>query len=393
MKQNQNLKILPNSTFEKTIRAYLDIISTTLQPGTVRNYKGYTKTFVSFLMLNYPEVTRLSDIKRSPHIEKWLSYLANSGNKKGSRYSNICCVRRFLNDIYEWNWDDAPMPGLFTHKDFPPKDKYLPKPLTPEDDKTMQKTLKSKNILSAQAILLLRKTGMRVGELRDLPLDCLEKLPDCLPTDQAQYVLHVPLGKLHTERIIPVDSETVEIVNRIIKLRGNFLPLPNPKTGKPTLFLIVRRNCWKRYSYAGLRHALSAAVRNCNINKHISLHMLRHTYATELLRGGINLAALMKLLGHVDIRMTLRYAGVSQQDLRREYFNAVEKSKSIHLLSEQSTKSETDKPKYILDSIDSLITKIHCIKKDSTEKKSKLKLKRIAERLRRAFNDFKKYVE
>jgi len=119
--------------------------------------------------------------------------------------------------------------------------------------------------------------------------------------------------------------------------------------------------------------------------------MLRHTYATELLRGGINLAALMKLLGHVDIRMTLRYAGVSQQDLRREYFNAVEKSKSIYLLSEQSTKSETDKPEYILDSIDSLITKIYCIGKDSTEKKSKLKLKRIAERLRRAFNDFKKY--
>ena len=318
-------------------------------------------------------------------------YLANSGNKKGTRYLNICCVRRFLNDIYEWNWDDAPMPGLLTHKDFPPKDKYLPKPLTPEDDKTMQKTLKSKNILSAQAILLLRKTGMRVGELRDLPLDCLEKLPDCLTTGQAQYVLHVPLGKLHTERIIPVDSETVEIIKRIIKLRGNFLPLPNPKTGKPTLFLIVRRNCWKRYSYAGLRHVLSAVVKNCNINKHISLHMLRHTYATELLRGGINLAALMKLLGHVDIRMTLRYAGVSQQDLRREYFNAVEKSKSIYLLSKQSVKSETDKPEYILDSIDSLIAKTHCIRKDSTEKKSKLKLQRIAERLRRAFNDFKKY--
>ncbi len=387
MEQNQNLKVLPNSTFAKTIQSYLDIISTTLQPGTVRTYKGSTKTFVSFLMLNYPEVTKFSDIKRSPHIEKWLSYLANSGNKKGTRYLNICCVRRFLNDMYEWGWDDAPQPGLFTYKDFPIQDKYLPKPLTPEDDKKLSETLKSKNILSAQAILLLRKTGMRVGELRDLPLDCLEKL------SHEQYVLHVPLGKLHTERIIPVDSETVEIVERIIKLRGNFLPLPNPKTGKPTLFLIVRRNCWKRYSYAGLRHALSAAVRNCNINKHISLHMLRHTYATELLRGGINLAALMKLLGHVDIRMTLRYAGVSQQDLRREYFNAVEKSKSIHLLSEQSTKSETDKPTYILDSIDSLITKIHCIKKDSTEKKSKLKLKRIAERLRRAFNDFKKYVE
>ena len=384
MEQNKNLEIIPY--FEKTTQSYLDIISTTLQPSTVGNYKGSIKTFVSFLMLNYPEVTKFSELKRSPHIEGWLSFLAKRGMKNSTRHLYIRFIRKFLNDIYEWGWDDAPMPGLITHKDFPTQDKYLPKPLMPEDDKKLSETLKSKNTLSAQALLLLRKTGMRVGELRDLPLDCLQKLPD------NQYVLHVPIGKLHTERIIPVDSETAEIVNRIIKLRGNFLPLPNPKTGKPTQFLIVRKNRWKRYSYAGLRFALSTTVRNCNINKHISLHQLRHSFATELLRGGINLAALMKLLGHKDINMTLRYTGVSLPDIRREYFNAVEKSESIHLLSEQSAKSGTDKPT-ILYSIDSLIAKIHCIRKDSTEKITKLKLQRIAERLRRAFNDLKKCAE
>ncbi len=376
-----------DSTFEKTIQSYLDIISTTLQPGSVRNYKGSIKMFAGFLTLNYPEVTKFSELKRSPHIEGWLSFLAKRGLKNATRRLYIRFIRKFLNDIYEWGWDDAPQPELITHKDFPIQDKYLPKPLTPEDDKKLSEYLKSKNTLTTQALLLLRKTGMRVGELRDLPLDCLEKLPD------NQYVLHVPLGKLHTERIIPVDSETAEIINRIIKLRGNFLPIPNPKTGKPTQFLIVRRNCWKRYSYAGLRHALSTTVKNCNINKHISLHQLRHSFATGLLRGGINLAALMKLLGHKDINMTLRYTGVSMPDIRREYFNAVEKSESIHLLSTQSTKSEMNKPEYILDNIDSLIAKIHCIRKDSIEKKSKLKLQRIAERLRRAFNDFKKCVE
>jgi site-specific recombinase XerD len=379
MELNQNF----NSTFEKTIQSYLDLISTTLQPGTVGNYNDSIKIFVGFLTLNYPKVTKFSELKRSPHIEAWLSYLAKRGLKNATRHLYIKIIRKFLNDIYEWGWDDAPQPGLITHKDFPAQDKYLPKPLTPEDDKKLSEYLKSKNTLTAQALLLLRKTGMRIGELRDLPLDCLEKLPD------EQYVLHVPLGKLHTERIIPVDSETAEIVARIIKLRGNFLPMPNPRTGKPTLFLLVRKNCWKRPSYACLRHALSTTVRNSGINKHISPHMLRHTYATELLRGGINLAALMKLLGHKDINMTLRYTGVSMPDIRRDYFNAVEKSDSIRLLSEQSAENGTDKPA-ILDSIDTLIAKIHCIRKDSTEKKFKLKLQRIAERLRRAFNDFKK---
>jgi len=77
MEQNQNNLHdggQKDSTFEKTIQSYLDIIATTLQPGTVRTYKGSTKTFVNFLMLNYPEVTKFSDIKRSPHIEGWLSY-------------------------------------------------------------------------------------------------------------------------------------------------------------------------------------------------------------------------------------------------------------------------------------------------------------------------------
>jgi site-specific recombinase XerD len=386
MEQNQNLKI--NPYFEKIIQAYLDLIAATLQPGSVRNYKGSIKIFIDFLTLNYPEVTKFSELKRSPHIEGWLSHLAKRGLKNATRRLYIRFIRKFLNDICEWGWDDAPQPELITHKDFPAQDKYLPKPLPPEDDKKLSEYLKSKNTLTAQALLLLRKTGMRIGELRDLPLDCLEKLPDCLPA-QAQYVLHVPLGKLHTERIIPIDSETAEIVNRIIKLRGNFLPISNPKTGKPTLFLLVRRNCWKRTSYACLKHALAAAGRNSNISKRISPHMLRHTYATELLRGGINLAALMKLLGHKDINMTLRYTGVSMPDIRREYFNAVEKSDSIRLLSEQSAENGTDKPA-VLDSIDALIAKIHCIRKDSTEKKFKLKLQRIAERLRRAFNDFKK---
>jgi integrase len=63
---------------------------------------------------------------------------------------------------------------------------------------------------------------------------------------------------------------------------------------------------------------------------HVTPHRLRHTFATEMLRLGISLPALMKLLGHKDIRMTLRYVQVTQQDLQREFHQARENAAHRH---------------------------------------------------------------
>src|SRR5258708_38266146 len=73
-----------------------------------------------------------------------------------------------------------------------------------------------------------------------------------------------------------------------------------------------------------LRLALAdAATRaGCTDSKPISPHRLRHTWATELLNCGIGLPALMKLMGHKSIQMTLRYLKVAQPDLQREYYRA-----------------------------------------------------------------------
>ena len=68
--------------------------------------------------------------------------------------------------------------------------------------------------LPANALLLIRATGIRIGECIDLPLDCLRQLgPD-------QWALHVPLGKLHTERLVPADAEVQRIEARILTLRA-----------------------------------------------------------------------------------------------------------------------------------------------------------------------------
>lgn len=120
-----------------------------------------------------------------------------------------------------------------------------------------------RNDLASNTLLLLRHTGTRIGECVDLSLDCVRPLgPD-------QWVLHVPLGKLGTERWVPVDSLVCQIVDRLRSLRQSHAPdtgrllLPRPR-GR---YLLIRR----------LRAYLQDAAAAAGIKARIVPHQFRHT--------------------------------------------------------------------------------------------------------------------
>jgi len=89
--------------------------------------------------------------------------------------------------------------------------------------------------LHADALLLTRATGLRLGELRDLELDCVHEI-----SGHGAW-LKVPLGKLASERMVPIDEETLHVVDRIVARRTPGRALPHPRTGRPTEFLLCRR--------------------------------------------------------------------------------------------------------------------------------------------------------
>ncbi len=165
-------------------------------------------------------------------------------------------------------------------------------------------------IFVSNVLLLLRHTGMRIGECVDLSFDCLRPLgPD-------QWAIHVPLGKLKTERWVPVDSMVCQLVERIRSLRpptavrnAGRLLLPRPR-GRCVL---IRK----------LRAALQEVVAAAGITARIVPHQFRHTYGREMLRAGVSFAAVMKLLGHKSPHMTLEYLEITQQDLQREFHLAL----------------------------------------------------------------------
>src|SRR5215472_6228446 len=95
-----------------------------------------------------------------------------------------------------------------------------------------------------------------------------------------------------------------------------------------TCFLLPRP-CSKEALIRQLRDYLHQVCHEIGLSIRIVPHQFRHTYASEMLRAGVGLPALMNLLGHVNPDMTMRYPDVTLTDLQREIQSA--RSKPRHL--------------------------------------------------------------
>jgi site-specific recombinase XerD len=371
---------------------YLDAIALTQRPNSVARYRYLLWGFLRFLEAHHPRVESFSDLRRR-HIESWLRHEATRKGhhkdgplRRSSRRKHIIHLRRFLEDLRAWGWEEGIPEILIQRSDLPPPDQYLPRPLSQEVDQTIRMELRAIGTLPALGLLLARATGIRIGELRNLELDCLQEFPD------HQWTIRVPLGKLHSERVIPADAETVKLVEEIRRLRGEPPPLPHPDTGKPTHFLLVRPN-GRRPSHNQIQYALDCAAQRARINEHVWPHRLRHTYATEMLRSGMSLPVLMRLLGHRTLSMTLRYAQVTQADVHRAYLEAVEVTKARYQIPKQpalepSPKGGAFAAAGIVSLLATVASQMEAYRRDLKSPLTMKRIRRLVERLRRTARDF-----
>jgi len=294
---------------EEALRARVRLLATTLRPATVSQYEHTVRRFMGYLRHRFPDVRRASQLRRDPHLLGWFEYLwtwrKNSGKPLLATTRAAQLIR--LRKLFDLLADHAfpPPPGLLLSEDIPRPDQVLPRPLSPEDDARLQAELLRRNDLLSTTLLLTRLTGMRIGETVDLSVDCLRHL------GIDQWALHVPVGKLHNERWTPVDAHVRTLIARLQFLR--MLP-----PAAPPEFLLPRPK-GRGVLCAELRAILSDAATQAGISAHIVPHQMRHTYATSMLRAGVSLPALMKLLGHRTANMTLRYVEITQKDLQREF--------------------------------------------------------------------------
>lgn len=359
--------------FQDTFDARLHILATTLRPATVRNYRLAARRFLCFLQTDFPQLVHLSQLQRDPHLFGWFRHLCQQHPplSTSTRQKYLLDLRRLLHDLAS---EGHPLPlGLILPEDIPSRPRYLPRALSPEEDQRLQQELRRMNDLRSNALLLTRATGIRIGECINLASTCLRSL------GHNQWALHVPLGKLNTDRLVPVDEDVRHIVNRLLTLRELD---PSSRLERSTGLLLPRSG-----NPQALYHALSNALRQAaeRVNCHrVTCHRLRHTFATEMVRLGVSLPALMQLLGHKDIRMTLRYVQVTQQDLQREFQLARQTAAHHHLIPKLSLPDSLSVTADVAGIQRALTATRHLLetyRRQLTDEKTSRKLRRLDKRL------------
>jgi hypothetical protein len=211
--------------------------------------------------------------------------------------------------------------------DLPLVDKPLPRFL---DDAAAAKLLRTARSdadpLSRLVVELLARTGIRAGELLGLTCDAVVQIGSA-------FWLRIPLGKLHSDRYIPLHPQLKALLDDWVQ--------HHRPAGLRTERLLVERNrpiTWGRVARALGRLAGEAGI------GHVTPHQLRHTLATQAINRGMSLDAIAALLGHKTLAMTMVYARIADRTVAEQYFAVTEKVEALddqpHALSADDEGSE-----------------------------------------------------
>lgn len=152
------------------------------------------------------------------------------------------------------------------------------------------------NIKHKTMLSLIYACGLRRSELLNIkPLDI----------DSKRGLLIIRQSKGKKDRLVPISEKVIEMLRAYYKMY------------KPKIWLFEGQFEGTQYSETSLQEVLKIAIKKVNIKKPVSLHWLRHSYATHLLESGVDLRYIQELLGHKSSKTTEIYTHVSQKSLQK----------------------------------------------------------------------------
>lgn len=274
-----------------------------LSENTINSYGIDLKLFLEYLREN--EIPSFKQVNKEV-IVNYMQSEKNNNKANSSILRSVSSLRKFFQYLaQEKIIEKDPMLLI----DTPKKKQHLPQVLTKEEVEKLLRSPNTGQVLGLRDRVMLElmyATGLRISEIINLKLEDLHLTMGTLQT----------LGKGHKERIVPVGDEAIKWVNR-------YLEEARPKLLKQKrsnyLFLnfhgnnLTRQGVWKN---------LKAEVRKAGIQKNITPHTLRHSFATHILENGADLRIVQKLLGHADISTTQIYTHLSNKQLADIYNRA-----------------------------------------------------------------------
>lgn len=293
----------------KDMENFLDYLKyqKTYSDYTVQSYEIDLEQYLCYLdkeALNYRKI-QYSDIRF------FLMYLKDEEKEKSSSISRkLSSIRGFYNYLINKGIVEN---NPFTLVNGPKKEKKLPRYFEYNELEELFKVPDITTPIGQRDSLILEMlyaTGVRVGELVSIKIGDINKYDKTIKI----------LGKGNKERLVAYGEYASEILEKYLQDGRRELN----KKNNDFLFL---NHLGGQLTERGVRYILSEIIKKTSLNKNISPHMIRHSFATHLLNEGCDLLTVQQLLGHSSISATQVYTHVSTDRLKEVYFKSFPRAK------------------------------------------------------------------
>ncbi len=262
---------------------------------TIDHAGGVILAFLHFLN---KEGSSLFTLTRS-NISAFVEYEQDRGLKAISIISELTVIYAFINYSVR---QEIIAPEIMKPKVRIQQPDALPKAMPREDIEIFLDAITS--VRDRALILLLLRTGMRIGELLEV------KLEDIVLHDQ-KILIYIG-SKNYEGREVYYSADAEQALKHWLRTRD-----------KTKRYLFYGRSD-KPLSYVAAWSAMRKALERAGLSdKGYSPHNLRHTFATDMINAGMGVEVLQQILGHQDIEMTLRYARLSDRRREEDYYRAM----------------------------------------------------------------------
>lgn len=219
------------------------------------------------------------------NIKRYLLYCVNKKLSEHTLHSRINALKFYFEQVLQRE-------KFFFEIPRPNRPMQLPRVLSKEEVAAIIKAIE--NVKHKTMLMLAYGCGLRVSEITTLQINNI---------DGNRRLLFIQRGKGKKDRVISLSPAL------LVMLREYY------KKYKPVRFLFEGITPGTQYSVRSLEEIIQHAKQKAGITKTGSMHMLRHSFATHLLDKGTDVVLIQKLLGHNDIKTTLRYLHVTNKDL------------------------------------------------------------------------------
>lgn len=266
-----------------------------LAQNTVEAYMRDLRSFAHFILRMYDVPPAKVE---EPMVQRYVAWLYDRGREKASQARSLSGVKSFFNFLLiSDRIESSPAEFVLT----PKFGRHLPDVLTTgEIDRIIAAVdgTTPKEIRDAAMLEVLYSCGLRVSELTSLRIQDLFF---------GEGYIRVT-GKGDKQRLVPISSTARERIHRYLEVRRS------ARAGEETLFLNNRGSSLTRVMIFTI---LREAARRAGIEKKISPHTFRHSFATHLLEGGASIRQVQELLGHESILTTEIYTHLDDSHLRQ----------------------------------------------------------------------------